>query len=75
MPDGTRPMRRVVITGGAGFLGSHLCEHFVGRGLEVVAVDNLLTGSMDNLAALIGNPGFSFQEAGRHRVPGRRGPG
>ena len=55
-------MRRVVITGGAGFLGSHLCEHFVRRGLEVVAVDNLLTGSMDNLATLIGNPGFSFRE-------------
>ena len=55
-------MRRVVVTGGAGFLGSHLCEHFVRQGVEVVAVDNLLTGSIDNLVALIGNPGFSFRE-------------
>jgi dTDP-glucose 4,6-dehydratase len=55
-------LRRVVVTGGAGFLGSHLCEHFVRQGVEVVAVDNLLTGSIDNLVALIGNPGFSFRE-------------
>ena len=54
-------MRRVVITGGAGFLGSHLCERALGRGTEVVVLDNLLTGSMDNIAHLLGHPAFSFR--------------
>ena len=54
-------MRRVVITGGAGFLGSHLCERALQRGMEVVALDNLLTGSMDNVDHLLGNPAFSFR--------------
>ena len=54
-------MRRVVITGGAGFLGSHLCDHLLQRGLSVVALDNLLTGSMDNVAHLLSNPRFSFR--------------
>jgi len=53
-------MKRVVITGGAGFLGSHLCERLHGRGVEVVAVDNLLTGHMENLEGLIGQEGFTF---------------
>ncbi|MCB0975263.1 MAG: SDR family oxidoreductase [Actinobacteria bacterium] len=44
----------VVITGGAGFLGSHLCEMFVARGDNVVVVDNLSTGSIDNIAPLLG---------------------
>jgi len=52
---------RVVVTGAAGFLGSHLCERLVGRGDEVVAVDNLLTGRMENLAGLFGQERFSFQ--------------
>lgn len=54
-------MRRVVITGGAGFLGSHLCDHLLQRGLSVVALDNLLTGSMDNVAHLLSHPRFSFR--------------
>jgi dTDP-glucose 4,6-dehydratase len=54
-------MERVVITGGAGFLGSHLCDHLVAQGVEVVVLDNLVTGSLDNLAHLTGNPAFSFQ--------------
>ncbi len=54
-------MRRVVITGGAGFLGSHLSERAIQRGMEVVVLDNLLTGSMGNIAHLLGNPAFSFQ--------------
>jgi dTDP-glucose 4,6-dehydratase len=54
-------VRRVVITGGAGFLGSHLCDHMLQRGLSVVALDNLLTGSMDNVAHLLSNPRFSFR--------------
>ena len=57
--------RRVVVTGGAGFLGSHLCEALLRRGDEVVAIDNLVTGSVENVAALFANPAFSFQ---RHDV-------
>ncbi|MDQ1443949.1 MAG: dTDP-glucose 4,6-dehydratase [Acidimicrobiaceae bacterium] len=56
---------RVVVTGGAGFLGSHLCERLLDRGDEVVAVDNLVTGSPDNVAHLFGRPGFSLV---RHNV-------
>lgn len=55
-------MPRAVVTGGAGFLGSHLCEELLGRGYEVVAVDNLLTGRRTNLDALEGRPGFTFIE-------------
>ena len=55
-------MKRAVVTGGAGFLGSHLCERLLAEGHRVTAVDNLLTGSRDNLAHLIGRPEFSFVE-------------
>ncbi len=58
-------MARVVVTGGAGFLGSHLCEALVDRGDEVLALDNLLTGSLDNIAHLRGAAAFSFR---RHDV-------
>jgi dTDP-glucose 4,6-dehydratase len=51
---------RVLVTGGAGFIGSHLCEFLVGLGHDVVCVDNLLTGAMVNLADLAGSPRFSF---------------
>ena len=54
--------RRVVITGGAGFLGSHLCDRFIDDGCDVIAVDNLLTGSRDNIAHLADHPGFEFIE-------------
>ncbi|MBW3615883.1 MAG: SDR family oxidoreductase [Actinobacteria bacterium] len=54
-------MPRVVVTGAAGFLGSHLCRALVRRGDEVVAIDNLITGSMHNIADLMGHPRFSFQ--------------
>ena len=53
-------MKRVLITGGAGFLGSHLCEHYLDRGASVIAVDNLLTGSLANVERLIPNPRFQF---------------
>jgi dTDP-glucose 4,6-dehydratase len=53
-------MPRTVITGGAGFIGSHLCDHFLGKGHEVVCIDNLLTGSKDNVAHHEGNPNFTF---------------
>jgi dTDP-glucose 4,6-dehydratase len=51
-------MTRTVVTGGAGFLGSHLCERLVADGHEVVALDSFLTGDPDNLAHLLGHEGF-----------------
>ena len=53
---------RVLITGGAGFIGSHLCEHYLERGCDVVALDNFLTGSRDNVAHLADNPSFELVE-------------
>ncbi|CAN5507414.1 SDR family oxidoreductase [soil metagenome] len=53
---------RVLITGGAGFLGSHLCERFLDQGAEVVCLDNYLTGSPSNVAHLVGAPGFTLVE-------------
>lgn len=53
-------MARVVVTGGAGFLGSHLCDALLARGDEVVCLDNLVTGSETNLTHLVDQPGFSF---------------
>ncbi|WP_340556516.1 NAD-dependent epimerase/dehydratase family protein [Streptomyces sp. GSL17-111] len=57
-----RDMRRAVVTGGAGFIGSHLCERLLEDGLRVLAVDNLLSGDRRNLTALEGRPGFRFLE-------------
>jgi dTDP-glucose 4,6-dehydratase len=51
---------RVLITGGAGFLGSHLCDRFLEEGHEVVAIDNLITGNTANIAHLAGNQAFQF---------------
>jgi dTDP-glucose 4,6-dehydratase len=51
---------RAVITGGAGFLGSHLCERLLREGHRVVCVDNLVTGNCDNVAHLVGRPDFEF---------------
>jgi len=56
LADGGRP--RTVITGGAGFLGSHLCDRLVSEGHRVVCIDNLLTGSLDNVRHLLDRPGF-----------------
>jgi dTDP-glucose 4,6-dehydratase len=55
-------MPRVVVTGGAGFLGSHLCESLLDRGDAVVVLDNLVTGNKANIAHLFGRPGFAFVE-------------
>ena len=53
---------RTVITGGAGFVGSHLCERFLAEGHEVLCLDNLLTGHRRNIAHLLDNPKFLFLE-------------
>ncbi|MDX1686048.1 MAG: UDP-glucuronic acid decarboxylase family protein [Saprospiraceae bacterium] len=53
-------MPRVLITGAAGFLGSHLCDKFIDQGYEVVGMDNLITGSQDNIEHLYANSNFSF---------------
>lgn len=52
--------KRVLVTGGAGFLGSHLCERFLNEGAEVICMDNLITGRAENIAHLIGNDKFTF---------------
>jgi dTDP-glucose 4,6-dehydratase len=54
--------KRVLITGAAGFLGSHLCERFTKDGFEVVGMDNLITGRMSNIEHLLELPNFSFQK-------------
>jgi len=54
---------RIVVTGGAGFLGSHLSDALLARGDEVVVLDDLSTGSQHNLAHLFGNDGFTFEKA------------
>jgi dTDP-glucose 4,6-dehydratase len=53
-------MARVLITGGAGFIGSHLCERFLGEGDEVICMDNFLTGTPDNIAHLFSERRFTF---------------
>ncbi|MCW2678352.1 MAG: UDP-glucuronate decarboxylase [Modestobacter sp.] len=53
-----REIRRAVVTGGAGFLGSHLCEQLLDRDVEVVCLDNFLTGSPENVLHLMEHPGF-----------------
>jgi dTDP-glucose 4,6-dehydratase len=65
---------RAVVTGGAGFLGSHLCERLLAEGLEVVCIDNLLTGSLANVEHLFGWDGFTFVKydvTNYLHVPGR----
>lgn len=58
-------MRRVLVTGGAGFIGSHLCENLLLQGHEVLCVDNYFTGRRENVARLLSNPRF---EALRHDI-------
>jgi len=57
--------KRILVTGGAGFLGSHLCELLLARGDDVLCVDNFFTGTRDNLTPMLGNPHF---EVIRHDV-------
>jgi dTDP-glucose 4,6-dehydratase len=65
MPAKTKPKSPTsrptsVVTGGAGFLGSHLCDLLLARGHKVIAIDNFVTGSVDNISHLGGNPNFKF---------------
>lgn len=52
--------RRILVTGGAGFLGSHLCDKLINEGNDVICVDNLFTGNKDNIRHLLGHPYFEF---------------
>jgi len=52
--------KRILITGGAGFLGSHLCELFLEKGYEVICIDNLITGNLNNISHLFGQERFKF---------------
>lgn len=64
----------VVVTGGAGFLGSHLCDRFINDGLKVIAVDNLITGNLNNIKQHKTNKDFTFikHDVSRElRIPGR----
>ena len=54
------PKKSVLITGGCGFLGSHLCDRYLKEGFKVICIDNLLTGNADNIAHLMGNEHFKF---------------
>jgi dTDP-glucose 4,6-dehydratase len=57
----TKP--RAVVSGGAGFIGSHLCAALIGKGMRVLALDNFITGSRENLRSLEGHPDFEFRQA------------
>jgi GDP-D-mannose dehydratase len=73
-PDPASRPPRVLVTGGAGFLGSHLCERFLARGWEVLCMDNLVTGDMRNIEHLFKEERFHFEkrDVTEHiHVPGR----
>jgi len=53
-------MKTAVVTGGSGFLGSHLCDKLMSEGLKVICIDNLITGNINNISHLAGNENFSF---------------
>jgi dTDP-glucose 4,6-dehydratase len=59
--NSTKPC--AVVSGGAGFIGSHLCAALIGKGMRVLALDNFITGSRDNLRSLEGHPDFEFRQA------------
>lgn len=59
-PKTQNPTPNTLITGGAGFLGSHLCDYLLDKGHYVIAMDNLITGSTDNISHLAGNENFKF---------------
>lgn len=68
-----RARKHIVVTGGAGFIGSHLCRRFLGEGHRVTAVDNLITGSLENVRLFAGERNYSFKRADISRpfsIPG-----
>ncbi len=68
-------MQSVLVTGGAGFIGSHLCDQLIEKGYKVICLDNLLTGSKKNIEHLLGSPNFEFIEAdvtSRFEIPDTR---
>lgn len=70
----SKQKKRVVVTGGAGFLGSHLCDRFVADGLKVVCIDNLITGNLKNIKHLMNNKDFRFKKhdvSKKLHVPGK----
>ena len=60
--DISKDSKRVLVTGGAGFLGSHLCEKLLEEGFSVLCMDNFLTGRKENIEHLLGNPHFKFEK-------------
>ena len=58
-------MKKILVTGGAGFIGSHLCKKLVEQGNDVICIDNYFTGTKDNIVELFANPYF---EAIRHDI-------
>lgn len=65
MNNPSKPLRRILVTGGAGFVGSHLCRRLLAQGHEVLCVDNLFTGTKNNILDLRGQPRFEFM---RHDI-------
>jgi len=61
-PTRARAARRTLVTGGAGFIGSHLCDSLLQRGDQVICIDNLFSGSMRNVRPLLNHPNFRFIE-------------
>lgn len=62
MCNNTTPIKRVLVSGGAGFIGSHLCKRLIQDGCHVICMDNLFTGSKRNIAELMNHPNFEFVE-------------
>ncbi|WP_209425065.1 UDP-glucuronic acid decarboxylase family protein [Pararhodobacter sp. SW119] len=73
-PTGTRRIGRTIVTGGAGFVGSHLCEALVRAGHHVLCIDNLVTGRIENIAPLLIHPRFRFLRADVIDLPVIDGP-
>ena len=67
--DMTHVMRTILVAGGAGFIGSHLCDALLAQGHKVICVDNLQTGRRDNLSGLLGHPNFRLIKADVERLP------
>ncbi len=65
----THDQKRVLVTGGAGFLGSHLCDRLIAGGHDVLCVDNFYTGSKANVDGLLGHPRFELMRQTNSSAP------